>query len=495
MCVGSTSSAETAAFGLPVRKGSISTRVSPSLSSKQAWPRKRMSIRFSSGSVVVEFSGQLPADRDSHQHPDPRLLGEQRPDRTDAVVGIGGGRRLQQLALVRLAEPAALVQRLGEYPLELGGDAADARLRRAEALGVAECLERRVDLRVRELPLGHPAHNRYVKLTALSHGAGCACKIPPGALHPLLAELPRSDDPALLVGHESADDAGVYRVSDDLAIVTTVDFFTPIVDDPYDFGRIAATNALSDVYAMGGRPLTALNLVAYSLEQLGEGPLRQILRGGADVAAAAGVAVVGGHSIDDAEPKYGMAVTGTVHPDRLLRNSTARPGDALYLTKPVGGGVASTAAKRDVAPDGLVDAAVAVMTTLNREASEAALAADTSAATDVTGFGLLGHLHEMTLASGVAAELHAGAVPAIDGVLELLRGDEPPIAGGSRRNRDWVEPAVDWDDAVPEELRWLLCDAMTSGGLLIAARAGSGAPGVEVGRVTAGEPGRIVVRA
>jgi selenide,water dikinase len=297
------------------------------------------------------------------------------------------------------------------------------------------------------------------------------------------------------VGHESADDAAVYRLGDDLAIVTTVDFFTPIVDDPYDFGRVAATNALSDVYAMGGRPLTALNLVAYSLEELGEGPLREILRGGSDVAAAAGVAVVGGHSIDDREPKYGMAVTGTVHPDRMLRNSTARPGDALYLTKPVGGGVASTAAKREVAPPGLVEATVAVMTTLNREASEAALAADTSAATDVTGFGLLGHLHELALASGVAAEVDARAVPAIEGVLDLLRSAEPPIAGGTRRNRDWVEPWVDFGESVPEELRWLLCDAMTSGGLLVAARPGSGAPGTEIGRVLdgGGEAGRIRV--
>src|SRR3954452_22947734 len=345
-----------------------------------------------------------------------------------------------------------------------------------------------------------PLDNRYVavpdaavKLTSLSHGAGYACKIPPGKLHPLLAELPRVDDPALLVGHESADDAAVYQVSDDLAIVTTVDFFTPIVDEPYDFARVAATNALSDVYAMGGRPLTALNLVAYSLEELGDGPLRDILRGGADVAAAAGVAVVGGHSIDDREPKYGMAVTGAIHPDRLMRNSTARAGDALYLTKPVGGGVASTAAKRGLADDGLVDRTVAVMTTLNREASEAALAADTSAATDVTGFGLLGHLHELTLASGVSAELNAGAVPAIEGVLDLLRSDEPPIAGGSRRNREWVEPHVEWGDDVPEHLRWLLCDAMTSGGLLVAARPGSGAPGVEIGRIVAGEPGRIAV--
>ena len=184
------------------------------------------------------------------------------------------------------------------------------------------------------------------KLTSLSHGAGCACKLDPGALHPLLAELPRSADPNLLVGSETADDAAVYRLSDELAVVSTVDFFTPIVDDPYDFGRIAATNALSDVYAMGGRPITALNLVAFSLETLGGAVLRDILRGGGDVAAEAGVAIVGGHSIDDAEPKYGLAVTGTVHPERVLRNSTARAGDELWLSKPVGGGVATTAAKR-----------------------------------------------------------------------------------------------------------------------------------------------------
>jgi selenide,water dikinase len=332
-----------------------------------------------------------------------------------------------------------------------------------------------------------------VKLTSLSHGAGCACKIPPDVLHPLLAELPRSDDPALLVGHESADDAAVYQVSESLAIVTTVDFFTPIVDDPYDFGRIAATNALSDVYAMGGNPLTALNLVAYSLEELGEGPLREILRGGADVAAEAGVAIVGGHSIDDREPKYGLAVTGSIDPRRLLRNSTAQVGDALYLTKPVGGGVASTAAKRGQAPKSLVRAAVEVMTTLNREAAALALAAEASAVTDVTGFGLLGHLHEMTLASGVAAEVEAGAVPPIQGVMELLGSSEPPIAGGSRRNREWVTPWVDWDDGVPEERRWLLCDAMTSGGLLIAARPDAGAPGTQIGRIVEGEAGRIAV--
>jgi selenide, water dikinase len=331
------------------------------------------------------------------------------------------------------------------------------------------------------------------KLTSLSHGAGCACKLSPAALHPLLQELPRPDDPALLVGSDTADDAAVYRVSDDLAIVSTVDFFTPIVDDPYDFGRIAATNALSDVYAMGGRPITALNLVAFSLDQLGGDVLREILRGGSDVAAVAGAAVVGGHSIDDPEPKYGMAVTGTVHPDRLLRNSTAVAGHELWLSKPVGGGVATTAAKRGVAPAELTERTTEVMTALNASASDAALAAGASAATDVTGFGLLGHLHELCQASGVAASVDASAVPAIEGVVELLESDAPPIAGGTRRNREWVEEWVDWDESVPEHLRWLLCDAMTSGGLLVATPPGAEAAGVRIGTLSEGSAGRIAV--
>src|ERR671936_1833443 len=211
-----------------------------------------------------------------------------------------------------------------------------------------------------------------VRLTALSHGAGCACKLSPSELHPLLEELPAPDDPRVRVGADTADDAAAFYLSPDLAILTTVDFFTPIVDDPYDFGRIAATNALSDIYAMGGEPLTALNLVAYSLEDLGGEVLREILRGGQDAAAGAGVAIVGGHSIDDAEPKYGLAVTGRVHPERLGRNSTARGGDDLFLTKPVGGGVASTPAKRGIASDELVAASIEVMTTLNRDAADQA---------------------------------------------------------------------------------------------------------------------------
>src|SRR3954470_17511449 len=254
---------------------------------------------------------------------------------------------------------------------------------------------------------GTALDNRYVavpgtKLTSLSHGAGCACKIPPGVLHPLLAELPRSNDPALLVGHESADDAAVYQVSESLAIVTTVDFFTPIVDDPYDFGRIAATNALSDIYAMGGVPVSALNLVAYPLEVLGAETLGAILAGGLDAVRAAGASIVGGHSIDDPEPKYGLAVTGTVHPNEILTNAGGRPGDVLVLTKPLGAGTIATALKHGLASDELVARGVEVMTTLNAQGALQARAASAHALTDVTGFGLVGHTHELASASGLA---------------------------------------------------------------------------------------------
>ncbi len=335
-----------------------------------------------------------------------------------------------------------------------------------------------------------------VPLTSLSHGAGCGCKLPAREIGSVLASLPVPlDDPNVLVGFDTADDAGVYRLRDDLALVHTVDFFTPIVDDPYDFGRIAATNALSDVYAMGATPLTALNLVAYSLQGLGEEPLREILRGSHDAARTAGVAVLGGHSIEDAEPKFGLAVTGTVHPDELLTNAGGHDGDALVLTKPLGAGAVATALKRGV--DGVPLAeAVAVMTTLNRDASLAARRAGAHALTDVTGFGLLGHLHELALASGLSAEVWAEEVPAIEGVLELLADPgERAVAGGTRRNRDHAAEFAGIDARVPPARRWLLCDAMTSGGLLAAVppeQAGS-MPGRLIGRLTAGPPGSIAV--
>ena len=334
-----------------------------------------------------------------------------------------------------------------------------------------------------------------VPLTSLSHGAGCGCKLSAADLGPIVGGLPPVDDPRLIVGSATADDAGVVRVRDDLALVQTVDFFTPIVDDPYDFGRIAATNALSDVYAMGGEPVTALNLVAFPLERLGPDVLREILRGGGDVVRAAGALLVGGHSIDDPEPKYGLAVTGTVHPDEVLTNAGGRAGDALVLTKPLGVGAISTALKRGSAGAAeLLAVAVDVMTTLNAQAALAARAAGAHGMTDVTGFGLLGHLREMAAASGLAAEVRAGAVPAIDGVEALLR-DGDAVSGGSRRNRAHAEAFARFADDVPEWRRSLVCDATTSGGLLVALapeRAGD-VPGSVVGRLVEGAAGTIDV--
>jgi selenide,water dikinase len=336
-----------------------------------------------------------------------------------------------------------------------------------------------------------------VPLTSLSHGAGCGCKLPAAAITPLLARLPGGvADPNVLVGFDTSDDAGVYRVSDELAIVTTVDFFTPIVDDPFDFGRIAATNAVSDIYAMGATPVTALNLVAFSLEQLGEEVLLEILRGAAQVAADAGLAILGGHSIEDPEPKFGWAVTGVVAPDDVLTNAGARAGDALVLTKPLGSGAVSTAVKRGV-PGAPIELAVEVMTTLNRDAGAAAREAGAHAVTDVTGFGLLGHLHELAAASGLAAELDAAAVPAIDGVIELLSDpNDGSVAGGTRRNRAYAEEFATFADDVPEPRRWLVSDAMTSGGLLVALPPENAAavPGARIGRLAEGPAGAIAVR-
>jgi selenide, water dikinase len=273
------------------------------------------------------------------------------------------------------------------------------------------------------------------------------------------------DDPAVLVDASTADDAAVYRLDDDRALVVTADFFTPIVDDPYDFGRIAAANALSDIYAMGARPLLALNLVGFPRDLLGRGILEEILRGGGDVARAAGLAVLGGHSIDDAEPKYGLCVVGEVRPDRVVRNSTARPGDALVLTKPLGTGIIATAIKAGRAPEEVVEAAVASMTTLNRAAAEIMVRHGVHACTDVTGYGLLGHLREMAAASGVDARLDAGAVPILPGARELARAGHVP--GGTKRNLEDLAGFVDWGPT-DELTRLLLVDAQTSGGLLIA---------------------------
>ena len=333
-----------------------------------------------------------------------------------------------------------------------------------------------------------------IALTSLSHGAGCGCKLPAAAIGPLLSHLPETVDPNVLVGYGTSDDAGVYRLRDDLALIHTVDFFTPIVDDPYDFGRIAATNALSDIYAMGGTPVSALNLVAFSLEDLGQEVLLDILRGAAVVCADAQAAVVGGHSIEDQEPKFGLAVTGVVHPQEVITNAGGQPGDALVLTKPLGAGAITTALKRG--REAPLQDAVDTMTTLNRDAAVAARAAAVNAMTDVTGFGLLGHLHELAEASGLAAELEDSAVPFIAPAVELLEDAESSVAGGTRRNRAYAEQFSVFDGSVPEARRWLVCDAMTSGGLLAAVPAdrAPALPGAIVGRLVEGEPGTISVR-
>lgn len=343
-----------------------------------------------------------------------------------------------------------------------------------------------------------------VPLTSLSHGAGCGCKLPAAAIGPLLAALPTAEsDPDVIVGFQTNDDAGVYRLTDELALVHTVDFFTPIVDDPFDFGRIAATNAFSDIYAMGATPLLALNLVGWPRDTLPFELLGEVIRGGADVARDADAFVLGGHSVDDPEPKYGMVVIGEAHPDRIVKNAGARPGDTLVLTKPLGTGVLTTALKRELVTEADLEQAVTVMTTLNAGAARAMLAAGVHAATDVTGFGLLGHLSTLLEASGAAAEIQAAAVPLLPRARELA--ERGAVPGGTTRNAQSVASAVSFAPGVDATTRLLLVDAQTSGGLLIAvaaerraelmaalAREATPARAV-IGRVVAGGAGRINV--
>ncbi len=333
-------------------------------------------------------------------------------------------------------------------------------------------------------------------LTSLASGAGCGCKLPPGELIPLVQGLTTNPDARLLVGAASADDAAVYKLSSELALVQTIDFFTPLVDDPYDFGRIAAANALSDVYAMGGTPILALNVVAFPLESLGEAVLKEILRGGLDVLMRAGVALGGGHSIDDQEPKYGLSVTGTVHPEHIITNAGGVVGDALVLTKPLGTGAIIAARRRAAADDALLARAVATMTELNDVASRAAIAAGAHAMTDVTGFGLLGHLHNLCRESRLAAELDAASVPVIEGAQILLQDGGRGGSGGSSRNGTWAARFSDFAVTVPAWRRRLVLDATTSGGLLVAVpeATADSIPGVVIGHLVEGDPGAIHVR-
>lgn len=280
-----------------------------------------------------------------------------------------------------------------------------------------------------------------------------------------MCHMPKVNDPNLLVGITTADDAAVYRLTPEIAIVETVDFFTAVVDDPYTFGQIAAANALSDVYAMGAKPLFALNIVAFPSKTLPLEVLEDILRGGADKVREAGINIVGGHSIDDPEPKYGLVVTGIVHPDRVIANSTARPGDVLVLTKPIGIGIITTAIKRERASQVAIDKVVSVMAALNREASEAMVEIGVSAATDITGFGLLGHLLEMVQGSNVGAKIYLDKVPVIEETWGYAQDGIVP--GGSKANLEFVRPCVRWAEGISEEAKLILSDAQTSGGMLI----------------------------
>ncbi len=281
----------------------------------------------------------------------------------------------------------------------------------------------------------------------------------------VLGQLPLPQDPDLLVGTNTADDAAVYRLNDDLAVVQTVDYFTPVVDDPYTFGLISAANALSDVYAMGARPVLALNLVGFPSKTLPLAVLTDILRGGADKAREAGVVIGGGHTIDDREPKYGMAVMGVVHPRQIITNSGAQPGDALILTKPLGLGIITTGIKGEMADVSVAREAVEVMATLNRAAAEVMIAVGAHACTDVTGFGLIGHLLEMVRGSQTGARIWARKIPVLAGARELAASGIIP--GGTYRNLEYISDAVDW--GVTDELtRIILADVQTSGGLLIA---------------------------
>ena len=343
-----------------------------------------------------------------------------------------------------------------------------------------------------------------IKLTHFTHGLGCACKIRPQYLEHVLKDLPACFDKNVLVGNDTSDDAAVYLINSETAIVQTVDFFTPVVDDPYYFGAIAAANALSDIYAMGARPLFALNIVGFPDNRLPMQVLKDILRGAADKAAEAGISILGGHTVEDTEPKFGMVVTGVVHPGRVITNSGAKPGDALILTKPIGTGIIATAVKRGLADEKTAFAAREIMAQLNAAAAKVMDGFPVNSCTDVTGFGLLGHLKEMVEGSKVTAEISADLVPQIPGAYELAAAGAIP--GGTKNNMDFVSKIVTWANNIPEIMKIMLCDAQTSGGLLVALPEAL-APeyihklwqehqinGVKIGRILVGEkPGIKVV--
>ncbi len=305
-----------------------------------------------------------------------------------------------------------------------------------------------------------------VKLTQFTHGLGCACKLRPQDLELVLQKLPKPNDAKVLVGTDTSDDASVYLLRDDLALVQTLDFFTPIVDSPYHFGAIAAANALSDVYAMGAQPIFALNIVGFPDKRLPLSVLEEILRGAQDKASEAGISILGGHTVEDTEPKYGMVVSGLVHPEKILRNIGAKDGDILILTKPIGTGIISTAVKRGIVEDSLRDYITNLMATLNKNSADIMIDFDVHACTDVTGFGLLGHLREMVLNTSMGVELDFESIPFIPKARDFAIAGIIP--GGTKNNLDWVSKDILWKDSRSDIDKYLLADAQTSGGLLIA---------------------------
>ncbi len=312
----------------------------------------------------------------------------------------------------------------------------------------------------------HIPDSEEIRLTKYTHGLGCACKLRPQLLEKVLQKLPVPNDPAILVGTDTSDDAAVYKINEETAIIQTVDFFTPIVDDPYSFGAIAAANSLSDIYAMGGRALFALNVVGFPSNRLPMEVLEAILTGASDKASEAGIAIIGGHTVDDTEPKFGLAVTGVIHPDKIVSNRGARPGDTLILTKPIGTGILSTALKRQLLDKPEADLLMVTMATLNKAAAEVMQAVGANACTDVTGFGLLGHLLEMMNGSHTTAVVQADKVPLLPRAAELIGAGVVP--GGTRDNQAFTAPSVSYAEKVTEVQQLLLNDAQTSGGLLIA---------------------------
>lgn len=346
-------------------------------------------------------------------------------------------------------------------------------------------------------------HSNKVKLTSLSSKGGCGCKIGPADLAEVMRSLPKqAANPNLLVGLDTSDDAGVYQLTDELALVQTLDFFTPIVDDPYDFGQVAAANALSDIYAMGGKPLTALNIVAFPISVLDKEVLADILRGAGDKLKEAGATLVGGHSIDDKEPKFGLAVTGLVHPDKVRANSGAVPGDRLILTKPIGVGISTTAIKNNFLTEEEITRVTKVMTTLNKTAAEIMEPFAVHACTDVTGFGLLGHASEMAKGSNAGIQIYQKQVPLLNRVRELA--EKGSIPGGTKNNFAHLEGSVTFSETIDQIDQYILCDAVTSGGLLISVSGDQAEEllesmikaGVEasiIGEVTSIHPGHIIV--